>query len=172
MFLGMIFHFHMGFSVTGWDVTFCAMVSLSMVRARGPGFTRLHRNSGHTLDSHLRSLILVNPPYWGLTNEPKFGTQTWLLPPVTNFGIALVMGHFFALHFHRILENIRASYELPITGRLQESSWFLWYHEQYQFIYQGSINIYIGGQPDNGYYNNSLSWSILIYFAVTLKSIW
>ncbi len=28
MFLGRIFHFHVGFSVVGWDVTFCAMVGL------------------------------------------------------------------------------------------------------------------------------------------------
>jgi hypothetical protein len=41
LFLGRIFHFHLrfSFSVIGWDVTFCAMVSLSMIRAHGPGFT-------------------------------------------------------------------------------------------------------------------------------------
>jgi hypothetical protein len=101
MFVGRIFHF------VPW--------SLSMVRAHGPGFTEI-QDTPMTLTSG--PLFLVNPRYWGLT---KIWDRHLTLDSSPQFWYSPGPGAF-ALHLHRIFENIRASYELPITGRLQESS--------------------------------------------------
>jgi hypothetical protein len=129
--------------------------------------------------------------------SPKFRTHTWLSPQVVPYfgkspklGLNQNLGHpldsfasspefwyspgpgAFALHFHGILENIRVSYirvNLLRGGYRSLVDFFDTKSSTNLYTNQGSVKNY-RGRPDNGYYNNSLSWSILICFAVTLKS--
>ncbi len=147
-FLGRIFHFH------GGMLHSCAMVSLSMVRAHGPGFTEIQ-------DTHL-TLSPQVVPYFG--KSPKLGLNQNLGHPLDSFASSPEFWYSprpgaFALHFHRILENIRVSYirvNLLRGGYRSLVDFFDTKSSTNLYTNQGSVKNY-RGRPDNGYYNNSLS---------------